>query len=688
PASLYLVRSEAERQVRVKVGGFGIPQLVRRESLAAAPPEVSAYASPEMLANGSARLTPASDVFGLGVVGFQLMTGALPFDDVAGRALADGRVQEVVAPERPAAVPPHVFEAVLQALRIAPAERFADAAAFAEALRQPASRPAGAVPSMFAAGRVPPVSRDETPVEPASVAALSPDGDMLSVDAASSTEALASASPAEDAAPLAEPAGAFAGAEDQAPVDPSAISDAEPAESFVALAGGLLSMDDGRSAAPLESPEDAVVAPAAMQEPAAAPVESPTGAPRPGIPAPAAAQTRKAPVPRAVPADLDLYYPPQLTATPAAVSHPGEAPASPVAARTSVPAPAAAAPEIGAEAEAQPRHVAIPTVVEVPAAPIAVRTNAPAAPASPAAPRAVSIGGRRKVGGRSGAGGFRGSPAMAAGFVLGMLVLGTVGWMATRRTGVGAASTEKLAANSLVPAATPAAAAAAPTAAAPGSEPRAAAAPAPDTAAGSPEARRRALEEARKRQQDEARKKQLDDQARLALLQQQQAAAAAQAAPQQPAVRPQVAPPPVQQPVAVAQRPAPPTAPPPPPPAAAPVHEEPAPARAAQNEVFASSEVEERPRLSNGAEIQRALQSRYPDQLAATRVSGAVMATFVVNADGRVDGSSIRIVGSPNPAFNVPTQNVLRRARFRPATVGGRPVRVQVTMPVQWTAPQ
>jgi TonB family protein len=98
--------------------------------------------------------------------------------------------------------------------------------------------------------------------------------------------------------------------------------------------------------------------------------------------------------------------------------------------------------------------------------------------------------------------------------------------------------------------------------------------------------------------------------------------------------------------------------------------------------------VEERPRLSNAGEIQRALQSRYPDQLVSARVSGSVTATFVVNADGRVDGSSIRIVGSPNPAFNVPTQNVLRRARFRPATVAGQPVRVQVTMPVQWTAPQ
>jgi TonB family protein len=619
PASLYLVRSEAERQVRVKVAGFGIPQLIRRESLAAAPPEVSAYASPEMLANGSTRLTPASDVFSLGAIGFELMTGAPPLDEAARRALAEGRPVEIDAPrEAPPAVPPHVFEAVLQALRIAPAERFADAGAFADALRQPAARPSVAVP---AAIPTPAVAVPAPPVE----------------------AALAEAAPESDAA---------------------------PAES----------RDDAAAAA--VAPEAAAV-PQAPTVPAEA-------APR-VAPAPSAVQpTRGAPMPRAVPADLELYYPPQRTATPEASSHPAEAPAAPVAAQTSVPAAppveTATAPD---ESDRVPSTVAAAAAVA--AIPAVAAAAPPAAVAKPAiAPRPVSIGGgaRRKPVG-AGARSVRG-PAMAAGFVLGMLVLGTVGWMATHTTGADAASPEKQAANRL---ASGAPAASAPTAAVPGAEPQAAAAtPAADSAAGPAEARRRALEEAKKRQQDEARKKQQEEQARLALLQQQQAAAAAaQAAPQQPATRPQAAtPPPVQQPVAVVQRPAPPAAPPPaPPPAAAPAREEPAPAReAAPNEVFSSGEVEERPRLSNGGEIQRALQMRYPDQLAGARVSGAVMATFVVNADGRIDGSSIRIVSSPNPAFNVPTQNVLRRARFRPATVGGRPVRVQVTMPVQWTAPQ
>jgi TonB family protein len=659
PASLYMVRSEAERQVRVKVGGFGVPQLVRRETLAAAPPEVSAYASPEMLANGSARLTAASDVFGLGVVGFQLMTGALPLDDDARRALAAGRTAEVEVPaDLSSAVPPHVFEAVLQALRMVPAERFADAAAFAEALRQPASRPAVAVPAAFAAPEAAPAPRAEAAPAEARAARedVAPPAEALPIAASAPVPAPAAAT--DTASVDAAPAGL--------PVAPPA---ATPAEDFVALAGGALSIDDAPAADATASAESGVDAPAAaMPESAAAPAEPSAAPATPAIPPSAPAQTRKGPMPRSVAADLELYYPPQASAAPATVSHPGEAPAAPVSARTTLPTPAPAAVE------------PTPVAQETPAAAVAETVAAPAA--ASVAPRPVSIGGKRKARAGAGAGGFRGSPAMAAGFVLGMLVLGSVGWMATRRSTPADATTGKVATNQL---ASGAPVAAAPATATPGAEPQAAATA--DTAAGSPEARRRALEEARKKLQDETRRKQQEDAARLALLQQQQAtvAAATSTAQQPPAARPQaVAPPPVQQPVAVAQRPAPPPPPPPPPPAAA---EEPAPTRAASNEVYDVADVEERPRLTNGAEIQRALQGRYPEALASSRVSGSVTATFVVNPDGRVDPSSIRIANSPNVAFNVPTQSVLRRARFRPATVRGQPVRVQVSMPVQWTAP-
>lgn len=688
PASLYLVRSDAERQVRVKLGGFGVPQIVRAESLAGAPPEVSGYASPEMLAAGSARLTPASDVFSLGAIGFELMTGALPLDEAARRALAAGGRVEIEPPvDVAAAVPPHVLDAVLQALRIGPAERFADAAAFADALLQRTASPAPVAvpvaivdepPEIAASERTAPASVDATAAMMASAAVLSQHADAPAASSEPSIDPAASM-PDPEAAPIAPVAAADSGrsTEPGAVPAPEAAAPSEPAtaagssDRILAFAGRVL---PGETVPEFIAPESPDAAPESPSE-GASPIDSETPAASAAASADpsAASRTHIAPLQRAVPADLELYYPPQSATPPAAAV--GFASAASAAA-------GAGTPGSGADSFVV---AAAPGAASIPVAPAAPSLVPPAeAFIQPlAAQRALSLGGARKGPARTRT--VRG-PAMAAGFVLGILVLGSAGWIATRRSGAAPAPAAHLPVNRLASGAPAAATPADPPDARPA--PAAAAPAAGDTSARAVAARRRAQEEAKKRQQQDEERKRLQDEqvAPVQPQEQQRLALAQQAVQQQPLARPQTVTPPVQQPVAVVPRPA---APPPAPPAAAPAREEPAPTReAASNEVFSVGDVEERPRLSNGAEIQRALQSRYPEQLSAAHVSGSVTATFVVNADGRVDGSTIRIVSSPNPGFNVPTQNVLRRARFRPATVRGQPVRVQVTMPVQWTATQ
>lgn len=701
PASLYMVRSEAERQVRVKVAGFGLPQIVRRESLIGSP-EIAGYASPEMLANGSARLTPASDVFSLGAIGYELMTGALPFDENGRRALAGGATAEVEPPQGVSdAVPPHVLDALLQALRIAPAERFADASALAEALRQAPAQAASpavvAAPAIFADAAQP-----ATPAEPASAHAESrvpeiepepvmepaasiqpPVAESIAIAAAGVVGSAAVAATASvDPAPAssagdAAPASALA---ESAPAELDAHADAAAAEVMTSAAADATPMDVaplaeatafGDVAAPVDIASSAAAEPlvaetaaaetaAAASETVAAAEAAPEAAPErilafvgkaaPGeavvveAAPPAEAPRARTTPPPAKAGDLELYYPPQ-------------------GAGVAMPAPPPVAP-----APAPPRTESV-----APAA---------AAPLAPSTKPAVSLGKRQKKPAPARPRSVRG-PAMAAGFILGILVLGSVAWMKTHSTST--ATTPP--ASSRLLAGAPAANA--PSADSAASLPAAQTA-APATTAGETtrdaDARRREQEEARRRQQDEEqRRRQQQDSIRLAAQQQQQQQQRLALAGQPPAPQPvapprpqPTAPPVVQQPVAP---------PPAPPPAAPAAREEPAPVREASNEVFDASDVEVRPRLSNGAEIQRSLQSRYPDSLVGARVSGSVMATFVVNADGRVDPSSVRILSSPNPAFNAPTQNVLRRARFRPATVRGQPVRVQVSMPVQWTAP-
>jgi serine/threonine-protein kinase len=96
------------------------------------------YMSPEQ-AMGERELSPASDVYALGAVLYELLAGEPPFGGPTAQAI----VARVVT-ETPRAltvqrhtVPPHVEAATMTALEKLPADRFATAAQFAEALATP-----------------------------------------------------------------------------------------------------------------------------------------------------------------------------------------------------------------------------------------------------------------------------------------------------------------------------------------------------------------------------------------------------------------------------------------------------------------------------------------------------------------------------------------------------------------------
>jgi serine/threonine-protein kinase len=90
------------------------------------------YLSPEQ-ARGE-RATPASDVYSLGVVGFECLSGRRPFEAESSVATALAHIQQPV-PDLPPDVPADLAAVVHRALAKDPGERFADGAAFAAALR-------------------------------------------------------------------------------------------------------------------------------------------------------------------------------------------------------------------------------------------------------------------------------------------------------------------------------------------------------------------------------------------------------------------------------------------------------------------------------------------------------------------------------------------------------------------------
>lgn len=120
---------------RVKVGDFG---LVRAASAQAATSDqivgTVSYLSPEQVSGGD--LTPTSDVYSVGVVAFELLTGTVPFkgDTPLQHALARLE-QDVPSPSSRMEGIPSLFDAlVATATSRDPQERFADAAEFLAAL--------------------------------------------------------------------------------------------------------------------------------------------------------------------------------------------------------------------------------------------------------------------------------------------------------------------------------------------------------------------------------------------------------------------------------------------------------------------------------------------------------------------------------------------------------------------------
>lgn len=96
------------------------------------------------------------------------------------------------------------------------------------------------------------------------------------------------------------------------------------------------------------------------------------------------------------------------------------------------------------------------------------------------------------------------------------------------------------------------------------------------------------------------------------------------------------------------------------------------------------SAVEDEPVLLNGGEMQRQIARLYPPALRDSGVAGHVVVRFRIVENGGVDPESITVEETTNAAFALPSATVTARMRFSPAKVGGRPVKVWVTIPISF----
>lgn len=129
--------------VRVCLLDYGIAQAIEDDQTVTrgvgANPLSPAFASPEQV-RGDRNLTAATDVFSLGVVGYQLLTGERPFTSEPGQLPTGWTVRTPLRELNPQ-VPPQVEQVVMKAMAVEPGDRYPDADAFAQALEQATHRP-------------------------------------------------------------------------------------------------------------------------------------------------------------------------------------------------------------------------------------------------------------------------------------------------------------------------------------------------------------------------------------------------------------------------------------------------------------------------------------------------------------------------------------------------------------------
>jgi len=95
--------------------------------------------------------------------------------------------------------------------------------------------------------------------------------------------------------------------------------------------------------------------------------------------------------------------------------------------------------------------------------------------------------------------------------------------------------------------------------------------------------------------------------------------------------------------------------------------------------VFAVSVVEEPPEVLESAALV------YPPLLQQAGIEGRAVLEFVVDPRGYVETNTIKVIKSSHPAFTAAAQAAAPRMRFSPARVNGRPVRVLVRLPFDFT---
>lgn len=102
----------------------------------------------------------------------------------------------------------------------------------------------------------------------------------------------------------------------------------------------------------------------------------------------------------------------------------------------------------------------------------------------------------------------------------------------------------------------------------------------------------------------------------------------------------------------------------------------------ASDAIYAGPDLDQPPKLVNGAATARLIQDAYPAQLKHAGINGTVQIQFVVGPNGKVESGSVEVVAASVPALADAAKQVVEKIEFNPGTAGGKAVRARVVLPI------
>ncbi|HET7321702.1 MAG TPA: TonB family protein [Longimicrobiaceae bacterium] len=102
------------------------------------------------------------------------------------------------------------------------------------------------------------------------------------------------------------------------------------------------------------------------------------------------------------------------------------------------------------------------------------------------------------------------------------------------------------------------------------------------------------------------------------------------------------------------------------------------------NFAYEAAVLDAAPQLENAGQLQSVMQRLYPRMLQDAGISGSTMLQFVIEKDGSVDESTVKVISASNDQFADPAVKAITRARFSPGRYKGKAVRTLVQIPITW----